>query len=137
MAKGRNKKGQFVKGNKCAEKWTLEDAVKLGEELIEWMRKSQTNVLFEKFFVMEKGLPPKTYNYLMDKFEPFSTLIGTAKKMQEIRISEGCLTNEHNATFGKFFLSANHGMSEKTIQEVEQKGEAPSIKLEIIEDNRK
>ena len=37
MAKGRNKKGQFIEGNKCAEKWTEEEAVKLGDELLDWM----------------------------------------------------------------------------------------------------
>lgn len=137
MAKGRNKNGTFAKGNKCAEKWSEEEAIKLGDELLEWMYSRIDNVFFEDFFVVEKKLYPTIYSFLIEKFEPFSKRIELAKKIQEIRISKGCLTNEFNGGFGKFFLSANHGMSEKSITEVEQKGEAPTIKLEIIEDNRK
>lgn len=137
MAKGRNKNGTFAKGNKCAEKWSEEEAIKLGNELIEWMNQRIDNVFFEDFFVIEKKLYPNVYNRLMERHTPFARLIEMAKKIQEIKISKGCLTNEYNGSFGKFFLSANHGMSEKSITEVEQKGEAPTIKLEIIDDNRK
>jgi len=130
----RNKKGQFVEGNKSAEKWTEEDAMKLGEELIEWMKESDSNVIFEKFFVLEKDLYPTVYNYLMKNFEPFSRLIEKAKKIQEIRVAEGCLTNEYNGGFGKFFLGANHNWSEKQEIEIEST-ENKVIEVKVLETN--
>ena len=145
MAKGRNKKGQFVKGNewefeegnKCAEKWSEEEAIKLGDELLEWMKASNTRIYFKEFFAIEKGIYPAICKRLIERFTAFAYRIEMAKEIQEVRIAGGCLTNELNSSMGKFLLSANHGMSEKSITEVEQKGEAPTIKLEIIEDNRK
>ena len=137
MAKGRNKKGQFIEGNKCAEKWTEEEAVKLGDELLDWMKDSNKRIYFKEFFAIEKGIYPAICKRLIERFEPFAYRIEMAKQIQEVRIAGGCLTNELNSSMGKFLLSANHGMSEKTIQEVEQKGDTPTIKLEIIDDNRK
>ena len=134
--KGRNKKGQFTQGNTLSKKYTEKDAIQLGEELINWMRESETNIQFQEFFVVIKGMNPKTYNYLSTKYESFSNMLELAKKMQEIRIVKGGLLNEYNSTFCKFLLSANHGMSEKVVNEV-QTIEQPIIKLEIIDDNRK
>ena len=130
----RNKKGQFVEGNKSAETWTEEKAMALGEELIEWMRKSEMNFSFEEFFVLEKDMYPNVYSYLIGKFEPFSKLIEKAKKIQEIRVSKGCLLNEYNGGFGKFFLGANHNWSEKQEIEIEST-ENKVIEVKVLETN--
>lgn len=139
MAKGRNKNGTFAKGNKCAEKWTEAEAIKLGDELLEWMGRSETNILFEKFFVIEKKLYANVHNRLAERYERFARLIDTAKKIQELRISMGCLTNEYNGGFGKFFLSANHSMSEKSITSLENGEDTEqdiNITVNIVDDNR-
>ena len=43
---------KFEKGNKAAEKWTEENALALGQALLDWMKEPQ-NIFFEEFLVVE------------------------------------------------------------------------------------
>ena len=47
IVKTGKKGGQL--GNKNAQKWTEEKALKLGEELIRWYDEDSTNIFFEQF----------------------------------------------------------------------------------------
>lgn len=103
----------FEKGNKAAEKWTEEDATKLGNELIEWMYSSADNIFFEEF-LLGKRLYRGKIRKLRDRFPSFGILIEEAKQIQENKIVKGGLKRKFSEGMSKFLLINNHdGYSEK------------------------
>ena len=140
MAKGRNKNGTFAKGNKCAEKWTEAEAIKLGDELLEWMFSRNDRCWFQDFFTYEKKMGYKSLVcYLTEKFQPFSERIELAKQIQESRLFHGGLTNEFNSKIASMGLNIIHDWHEKSITEVEQKDDTEqdiNITVNIVDDNR-
>ncbi len=50
-------------------------------------------------------------------YKPFSVAIDKIRKNQKNRLLVNWLSNNYNARFAKFLLSANHWMSEKTVTE--------------------
>ena len=108
----------FQKGNKMAEKWTEELALKFGNELIEWMYKEDENIFFEDFIYMQKheGLPKlsnDTPSYLSSKFSTFADLLTIAKKIEEVKLKKFSAFNKLNTQICKFLLSAQYGYTEK------------------------
>ena len=126
----------FESGNKVAEKWTLDEATKLGNDLIEWLRAKDEdgedlgNMLFEEFLIIEKDLYPELIAYLSHKFSAFLNLIEKAKKIQEIKLHKYGLADRLNASITKFSLINNHGWVDKheIKQEIKQEINVPTIK---------
>ena len=96
----RDEKGLFAEGNKIAEKWTEEEAVKLGNDLLEWMMQHgerddfgvpKFNIFKKKFIIYEKRMNSGIFTYLGIKFDRFSHLLRIADDIQEILLSEGGL----------------------------------------------
>ena len=79
-------------GNKNAEKWTEEEALKLGNELIVWLKEKDEdgqdkgNIFFEEFLIIEKNMYRDLIDYLSSKFESFSELKKRAKEIQELKL---------------------------------------------------
>lgn len=112
-----NKGGQF--GNTNAQKWTEESLLKLGNELLEWL-KSPKNIFFEKFLI-EYDLYGTMLGTYTEKYPSFSQLISRAKKIQEYKIVEGAIVKDFDSGMTKFMLINNHGyVSDK--QQIEQTG---------------
>jgi len=111
---------QFGKGNKAAEKWTEAVALKLGQELIDWLKEvdeegnDKANMFFNEFLIIEKDLDDSTIDYLCKKFTSFSELITKAKKIQEIKLVKYGVADRLNATMTKFVLTNHHGYKDKT-----------------------
>ena len=124
-AKGNKYGMQFSKSYQPVEKWTEEEALKLGFELIEWLKveteRGETNNIFvDKFLIVENDYYPQLVTYLKDKFKSFSYLYKKAQKMQEFKIAEGGLKNEYNTALTCFLLKNYHNMTDK--QKVEHSG---------------
>lgn len=105
----------FKQGNKAAEKWTEENALQLGDELIEWLtdKSKPQNVFFEEFLIIEKDLNTKIISYLSNKFSTFSNLLEKAKKVQELKLLKLGLDNKLNPTLTKFVLTNHHDYKER------------------------
>lgn len=111
---------QFQKGNKAAEKWTEERALKLGNDLIEWMNENDDNMFFEEFLLIEKDLYEEIISYLCKKFTSFLKLIKKAQKIQEIKLKKFGVQDRLNASMTKFTLINNHGWKDRIEQDVKQ-----------------
>lgn len=110
---------QFTSEYQPKEKWTEEIALKLGKELIEWLKEiddtgqDKGNIFYEEFIVLEKDLYPEIIAYLSGKYPSFLNLIGKAKKIQEIKLVKYGVGDRLNATMTKFVLMNCHNFVEK------------------------
>ncbi len=116
----------FQKGNKAAEKWTEDRAVQFGKDMLNWMLISNDNIFFEEFLFMvapfmdeysDCSINVNTPNYLATKYPSFLELHENARKFQEIKLKKGGSFDKLNASIVRFLLSAEHGLSEKSILE--------------------
>lgn len=99
-------------GNKNAEKWTEEEAILLGNDLIEWI-KQPTNFWVQEF-LSSRGLYKDLTGYLENKFQSFLELKKEADAIQENKIVTKALKNEFNNTMSIFVLKNKHGYKDKT-----------------------
>ena len=103
-------------GNKNAEKWTEEALLKVGQDLLEWMKKS-SNIFFEEFLLEYDLYDTFLANY-REKYPSFSKLVHRADKIQEIKLKKLALMKETDSSMTKFCLINHHGfVSEKTQNE--------------------
>lgn len=137
--RGRPKKGEEIKksvqedikvpkktgaqyGNKNAEKWTEEAALKIGVELLQWIGEpgdteitkdgrvvTYPNMFFTRF-LKERGLCYSLISDLSKKFDSFSILIKKCKSAQKELLVENALMNKTNSTMSIFWLKANYGV---------------------------
>ncbi len=113
----------FEKGNKDAEKWTEEIALKLGNELIDWMKaknkegEDKGNIFFEDFLCIENDLYEELISYLCDKFPMFLKLIKKAKKIQELKLIKFGIADRLQPTMTIFVLKNHHNYKDKTENE--------------------
>ena len=104
---------KFSKEYQPKEKWTEEKAIKLGKELLVWLKETDEdnedkgNMFFEEFLIIEKNLYPDLIRYLSEKFISFYELIVKAKKIQEIKLVKYGVGDRLNASMTKFVL-INH-----------------------------
>lgn len=122
----------FEKGNKAAQKWTEEIALKFGNDILNWMEAEDENIFFEEFIYM-KAIPtdyhptvkiyPELITYLNKTFTAFFKLYGKAEKLQEIKLKKfGCF-DKLNASMTKFTLINNHNWKEKSESDITTGGE--------------
>jgi len=122
---------QFSSEYQPKEKWTEEEAKKLGNELINWIKEdSKDNMFFEEFLIIKKELYLDVIAYLSKKFSSFSELIQTAKKIQEIKLVKYGVKDKLNASMAKFVLTNNHDFVERK-EVIEPKDKV--IKVNIID----
>lgn len=70
---------------------------------LDWMKKPDS--LYFKKFAIERGYSPQRLNEFADSNEKFAEAFRFAKQWQEVRISEGAMRNELNASYSKFFMA--------------------------------
>lgn len=105
---------QFSSEYQPKEKWTEEEAMKIGEGLLNWLKKKDEqgndmgNIFFEEYLVIERDLYPHLITYLSKKFTSFLQLIEKAKKIQEIKLYSYGTADRLNATMTKFVLINEH-----------------------------
>ena len=111
----------FLKGNKAAEKWTEEEALRLADGLINWMKEEDENIFYDDylFLVVDESkfrgkIYPDLIRHLSNKFSTFSDRIVKAAKIEETKLKKFGSFDKLNASMTKFLLSANYGYTEKT-----------------------
>jgi len=117
---------KFEKGNKAAEKWTEEEALRFGNDLLSWMQAEDENIFFDDFIYLQdhKGkYAGKIYaelpSYLAKKFSSFLNLLNICRKIEETKLKKFSAFDKLNASIVKFLLSAEYGYTEKTENKTE------------------
>lgn len=104
---------QFSSSYQPEEKWTEEKSLKLGQELIIWMKKDPVNIFWEDFLYIENDYYSDLIRYLSNKFTSFYELIEKAKKIQEIKLKKYGTADSLNAAMTKFVLINEHNWRDK------------------------
>ena len=135
-------------GNKNAEKWTEQDALKIIEGLIKWLEeppefeylgKNQTPHLIKANLYVKRYLTSihmydDTINYLSEKYKSFSELYTYAKQLQESKISELTMMGVLNVQMATLFLKHHHKYIEyDKQQELDRRGREFQLKLKSLE----
>lgn len=105
------------KGNKYNEKWILDEAVELFENLLVYLKEND-EIVYINDLVIKYDLSRDTFYYLLDKFKDLHKLKAEIDFILENRIVNNGLSNKSNSTFSIFFLKNKYGWKDK--QEVEQ-----------------
>ncbi len=121
----RTGKGGGQYNNKNAEKWNEEEALKLGNELIEWISEEPTMAssmhgqyikdinMFVVGFTASKKLCRNLPSELAKKFKSFSALLKIAQGIQEDKILKYSMLNKTNSAISIFCLKNHHGYVDK------------------------
>lgn len=113
-SKKNNKDGkQFSSEYQPPTKWTEKKALKLGAELLAWIKDKEENIFFEEFLLIENDYYPTLIAYLKNKYQSFSKLLVTAKKIQEIKLVKYGVMDKLNSTMTKFVLINIHDWKDK------------------------
>lgn len=119
---------QFSKDYQPELYWTEERAIKLGTEMVEWM-KEDDNLLYKDFLLFKKNVSRGTIKYLK-KYSSFLTLYENSKDIQQQKLIKKGLYKETDPNFTKFILNTSHGMIER--KEQEEKQEEKTYTLEEL-----
>lgn len=129
---------QFSKDYQPPEKWTEEVALKLGRELLDWLKekdeedKDKGNIFIIDFLAgKEKSRDLPTY--LANKFSSFSELLEKAKTIQEAKLVKYGVADRLNASMTKFCLINHHGYYDK--QHIDHTSKGESINYSNISDD--
>lgn len=112
---------QFSSEYQPEEKWTEKRALKVGKELLEWLKKEEENIFFDEFLYIENNYYTELIAYLSNKFTSFLRLIEKAKKIQETKLMKFGVLDKLNAQMTKFTLINNHNWKNK--KEIEHSGD--------------
>lgn len=104
---------QFSSEYQPAQKWTEDAALKIGNELLSWMKEADENMFFEEFLYLKENYNTDLIAYLRKKFSSFAELIRIAKKMQEVKLKKFGVMDKLNAQMTKFVLINNHNWRDK------------------------
>ena len=125
---------QFKADNKAAEKWNEEEALRFGNDLLDWMRKEDENIFFDDFIYLEdhKGkYAGKIYTdlpgYLAKKYSSFLDILDICRKIEETKLKKFSAFDKLNASIAKFLLSAEYNYREKS--DMTTKGESINIPI--------
>lgn len=122
----RDEAGRFLPGNSIAAKWTEDAALKLGQELIEWMGEAESN-FWLKDFLIEKELYADVIGYLSEKYPRFCDYIARAKEIEASRIQKFALMNQLNTGMAQWVLAVHHDQHNVQKQETAVKSTQPIV----------
>lgn len=118
-------------GNKNAEKWTEKKALKLGNDLIDWLNakdeegEDKGNIFFKEFLVIENDLYQEIIDYLCEKYKLFFNLIKRAKAIQETKLVKFGLADRLQTTMAIFVLKNHHDYKDR--KEIDNKSSDGSM----------
>ena len=122
-------------GNRNAEKYTEEKALKIAYGLLDWLKpklidnpdgagqidENAEHIFYEQYLLGE-GLHPNITSNLSSRFESFREIIGEAKEWQRVKMMYMGAFKKIDSKFGVFLLSAIHNLTEKKEQTVKSEG---------------
>jgi len=113
MTKPKPKELHKKPGPKGPWKWTEEEALKVGYELLEWMEASEDNLFFQEFLVTKKGLYRDLVADLSGYYPEFARIVKKAKELQEFRLVRLAAKQKINPVFTIFLLKNHHNYEDK------------------------
>ncbi len=128
---------QFSREYQPKEKWTEKKALKVGDNLISWLKKEDENIFYDDFLILENDYNDDLITYLRKKFTSFSELVKKAKKIQELKLMKFGVFDKLNSTMTKFTLINNHDWKDKTEIDQTVRDITPLTKEEIDEAGKK
>lgn len=93
--------------------WTKAKAVKLGNDLIEWLENDDTHMFFKEYLLLEEKLHPRIISYLTEQYPEFAESIEKAKQIQELKLVKWGTLGKLSSSMTKFTLTNNHGWTER------------------------
>lgn len=117
---------QFSSTYQPPEKWTEKKALKLGDDLIKWMKEKDEkgndkgNIFYEDFLCIENDYYEELISYLCKKFTSFLNLIKKAKKIQELKLIKYGIADRLQPTMTIFVLKNHHAYKDKTETDLNQ-----------------
>lgn len=135
-----------MKGNKYHEKWTEADALKLADDLIEWLqvepeyettlngRRVENINLYKVDFLSQRGLSKCKISQLCVRFPSFREKIEEADAIQEARLLKYSAMSKINTSVAIFSLKNCHGYADR--QEFDHKNNGASFEPPIIKIER-
>jgi hypothetical protein len=128
----------FEANNTIALKWTEAEALKLGNDLLAWMKAEDENIFFEDWLYLvadENKYAGKIYadlpKYLSDKYSTFFELMKQCAKIEEVKLKKFSAFDKLNSTIAKFLLTCNYGYTDKINIDHTTKDEAINREIEI------
>lgn len=91
--------------------WTEEEAIKLGQELIQWFFITRNNIWVKSFFSEEKGMLHESVDLLERRFPSFKKFICRARQLQESRLASMPLDKSKKGIDGyhaRWMLARHH-----------------------------
>ena len=104
---------QFSSEYQPEEKWTEKKALKLGNDLINWLKKDEEHIFYREYLTIVNDFEETLTSRLAHKFSSFKKLLSRAKKIQEIKLMKYGVFDKLNAQMTKFTLINNHGWSDR------------------------
>ena len=114
MAYHNGKGKQFSKDYQPPVKWTEERALKVGQDLIDWLNAEEENMFYEEFLLIVNDYDLNLPKYLAGKFSSFYELLEKAKKIQELKLKKYGVFDKLNPSMTKFVLINNHGWTDRS-----------------------
>lgn len=118
-----------MKGNKNAEKWTIEEAETFCDSVLQYIKDNKKCRSLSEACV-ECGEYEDLVHYLCKKYDTVFRSIKIAKDIVKNRLASQGLDGDANATMAIFLLKNNHNMTDK--QQTEIKAD---IRTPIFGDN--
>jgi len=118
--------------NTNAEKWPEAKAIKMGNDLIDWLNEANTNI-FYKEFLLEHGLYKDVVRHLGQRFPSFYELIKKAQDIQEMKIVKWSSANKMNVIMSIFCLKNLHGWRDYRDLEITTKQNPEDVRDSIYE----
>lgn len=116
---------RFKIGNKAAEKWNEEEAVKVFEDLYEFTKERKDIVSIQEAYI-EFGITPTNYYYLSSKFSVLKDIKNGMNDIIIARVNKGAINQEMNPTACIWRMKQLGEQDKKEIDHT-SKGESISI----------
>lgn len=131
---------KFEQGNLAALKWTEDEALRLGNDLLDWIRdKGEENIFFNDFLYLEAykndyvgKIYPQLLSYLSKKYSSFLNILSECAEIEKAKLMKYGSKGTVIPAMAKFLLSAQYGLTEKTTTDLTTKGEKIESNLQSL-----
>ena len=126
---------QSMPNNKNAEKWTLEEAEKFCNNVLQILEDDHKVRTLGKACLMAGGYET-IINYFEEKYKTVFEPIKKAREIAKERLIDNALDNDVNTTMAIFILKNNHNMKDRQDVTSGDKPMENKVQFEIINGNQ-
>lgn len=120
-----------MKGNTNAEKWTLEEATKFFDSVLDYIRTNKKCRSISEACT-ELGQYEDLIRYLSNKFDTVFVSIKKAKDICKNRLVNQGLDGDAHATMAIFILKNNHDMKDRVDHTTDNKPVNTTMQIEVV-----